>query len=48
LPSRRRRPRQDQPGGRHPLYRAPCPRLERGVREGDVLVAARISTIPPS
>ena len=47
-PARRQRPRQDQPGGRHPLRRAPRPGLERGVREGDVLVAARISPIPPS
>jgi hypothetical protein len=38
----------NRPGGRHPLHRAPRPGLERGVWEGNVLVAARVSTIPPS
>src|SRR6266481_5900485 len=42
----RQRPRQDHPGGRHPLHRAPRPGLERGVRQGNVLVAARIPTMP--
>jgi hypothetical protein len=42
------RPRQDQSGQRHALHRAPCPGLERGVREGDVLGATLISPISPS
>ena len=41
-------PRQDQPRGSHPLHRAPCSGLECRIREGDVLVAACISPIPPS
>ena len=48
VPCRRRRPGQDQSGRCDPLHRAPRPGLEPEVRQGDVLVAARISPIPPS
>jgi hypothetical protein len=37
-----------QSAGRDLLSRAPRPGLERGIREGDVLVAARMSSTPPS
>ena len=44
---RRRRPVQDQPRGRDPLHCAPRPGLEPGNRQGDVLVVARLSPLPP-
>jgi hypothetical protein len=40
VPCRGRRPRQDQPGGRHPPHRAPRSGSERGIWEGPNPLAA--------
>ena len=48
VPCGRRRSHQHQPRAGHPLHRAPRPGWKRGIWKADVLVAARISAIPPS